>query len=244
MLVYEFAKSRGAIHFHSCSTASGDMYDRIDQRLARCGLDIADLVQGLDATIRSMREAAPGIGSDPLAKGKYKEAIKAWQDFLCRADEGKQVWAEYEHNVNERTQALSSRLTKVMDSHFSVSAVHIGVAPCDWVKPGGANNSDHRTTHSLMHTKEDVVDKAELRQPKFTREPELFDRRVNITNHCGSHSCSDYCWRTVTCDVKYDPENHKEGGGTKASSKISRPLTERKKRRLRSSFVGWDSETK
>jgi len=41
----------------------------------------------------------------------------------------------------------------------------------------------------------DLLERKELQNYKFNRELNLYDRRVNMTAHCFSHKCGDYCWR-------------------------------------------------
>lgn len=56
-----------------------------------------------------------------------------------------------------------------------------------------------------MQSSRDALDKAELKQPKFCREADLFDRRANIINHAFLHRCSGYCLKEKRYKKKLDP---------------------------------------
>ena len=57
-----------------------------------------------------------------------------------------------------------------------------------------------------MQSSNDVRERRELKQPKYQRENNLFERGANICNHCGTHRCSGYCWKETQTSRLYDPE--------------------------------------
>jgi hypothetical protein len=104
--------------------------------------------------------------------------------------------------------------------------MHTGQFPEDWVMPGSPQQeidcSNYRTTETGMQTSQTVLDAKELKQTKLSRERHLFKRLANITNHCGCHKCSNYCWNETSCVQKYDetkpsgvsPDDHFSWNGT------------------------------
>ena len=85
--------------------------------------------------------------------------------------------------------------------------------PEQWVKSGSViDDHGYRKTCSSMQSKQTVVDSGELKLPKFKREKDLFNRKVNITNQCLCHTCSSYCSVMKTVNRKYDNDKDSERG--------------------------------
>ena len=59
-----------------------------------------------------------------------------------------------------------------------------------------------------MIDSKEVLKRKELKKFKFCNEKILVNRGINITNHCRTHQCSDYCLRKKPYKVKYDEEKH------------------------------------
>ena len=91
---------------------------------------------------------------------------------------------------------------------MGVHAMHPGTAPGDWVKPGGMPEMGYRSGMEGMMENSDVVKKKELKKFKVSREYDLRERSINMTNHCWTHKCSAYCLRKKKKKVKFDPKKH------------------------------------
>ena len=61
-----------------------------------------------------------------------------------------------------------------------------------------------------MLSARDILDRGELKKPKWERETDLFHRRVNVDNHCRCHCCSDYCLKYKKVATAYDEAKHKD----------------------------------
>ena len=110
----------------------------------------------------------------------------------------------------EYTNLAADLIGEKLEKQFGVNAIHCGNFPKDWVKPGGLEEDNYRTTMKGMQSSSDVIEKGELKCPKHTRENDLFERLVTITNHARTHKCSSYCWRPKKRSQKYDEEKHRK----------------------------------
>eukprot|EP00957_Ditylum_brightwellii_P132143 10074988-Ditylum_brightwellii.AAC.1 len=59
-----------------------------------------------------------------------------------------------------------------------------------------------------MMENRDVVKKKELKISKVSREYDLHECLINMTNHCRTHKCSAYCLWKKKKKVKFDPKKH------------------------------------
>ena len=87
-------------------------------------------------------------------------------------------------------------------------ACHPGNAPDDWVMPGGLPQMGYRSKLDGMQRSKEVLKKKELKHFKINRELDVLERVINLTNHCRTHKCSDYCLRSKSVRVNYDPNKH------------------------------------
>ena len=60
----------------------------------------------------------------------------------------------------------------------------------------------------MMQSSRQVLNKTELKKPKFLREHHLFERAANLINHTLCHKCSAYCWKDGTFSRPYDAVNN------------------------------------
>lgn len=214
-LVYEFAKSRGAIHFHGCGYATSEFTNAIDKIIASWGGSVYAAMKNLDEYITNAYSSIPEPHqvSDPLDPHNTSEGIQRRTEFLQQTEEGKARLASYEKAIADAHQVASSLVGRQFEQELGCNACHPGVVPSEWVRPGGDKQSTYRTTPHrppFMQTKEDVLEKRELKQFKFQREDDLYCRSVNITNHAYTHRCSSYCWRQKLYTMPFDPARHKE----------------------------------
>ena len=61
-----------------------------------------------------------------------------------------------------------------------------------------------------MLSSSDILEKGELKKPKFEREENVFARCINITNHTRTHKCSAYCWKEHMTTVPFDGTCHND----------------------------------
>ena len=95
-----------------------------------------------------------------------------------------------------------------MDSHFSVSANHVGLSPSEYVVPGETEQNDSRGTYKQILSRNDFIEKQEASKFKFNQEEYLYDWLINLQNHCFHHWCSTYCWQIEHCVQKYNRDIH------------------------------------
>ena len=100
-------------------------------------------------------------------------------------------------------------LGRLIETNYGVSAMHTGVFPTGWMRPGGYPNETYPQTQPEMQSSEDVINKRELKFNKYERENNLADCGSNIQNHAFSHKCSAYCIRKRKLSERYDPDVHK-----------------------------------
>ena len=115
---------------------------------------------------------------------------------------------EYEEDIKDADFKAGEQISDVLESQMGVHAMHPGTAPGDWVKPGGMPEMGYRSGMEGMMENSDVVKKKELKKFKVSREYDLRERSINMTNHCRTHKCSAYCLRKKKKKVKFDPKKH------------------------------------
>jgi hypothetical protein len=207
--IYEFAKGRGAIHTHGSGFANTDVDKEIDEFLAQYAIGVFCIAEEVEEFIAQRYTKASGEVNPLLVKFPKDKAKKVRQDFLSQTVEGKALWKKYESELTRLNTEASKGVNLLMECHFGFSAFHIGQAPNDWIKPGGAKESlGYRLTHPDMLSKEDIFERGTLREFKFCQEVALSTRRVWVCNQCFTHKCSGYCWKPTFIVCDYDPEVH------------------------------------
>ena len=205
ILVFEFALSRGGIHFHSLIQALGDPYDSVADILKEWSLSVYTALKEVLQFIRDNRqEECPSL-EELISSPDALETI----ENLCRSiGNGNNIWNNFHTNMQSTKLNAESQISDVLEGHFGINALHPGNFPQDFVKPGGLESLGYRKTSNQMLSSSDVIEKAELKKPKFQREDNVFDRCVNITNHTRCHKCSAYCWKETTKLVPFDQDYH------------------------------------
>jgi hypothetical protein len=116
---------------------------------------------------------------------------------------------EFDDKTNNLADVAASRLTNLMERVLGISASLLGKPPNDWVAPAGrCKDSGHRCSTEGMKESKDVSRSEVLRNFKFNDEANLYRRRVEITNICGTHTCSSYCWKLCHVQTPYIPLVH------------------------------------
>ena len=219
-LVFEFAKSRGAIHFHSLLTSKHKVFDDI-------ATDLQNLSESMFYAMENVNEHCMDKYDPDIHKERFpvspelvtssKTGEKVRQKFCKLSSEGEKVWKDYIESKDKHIKDAASSIAATIEDEFGVNALHSGNFPKDWVKPGGLEVDNYRTTMKGMQSSEDIVKKGELKIPKHKRENDLFDRLVNVTNNARTHKCSAYCWKPKKFSQKYDEKIHKKLAQTTAT---------------------------
>ena len=212
VLAFEFAKSRGAIHFHALLTTVFNAFSQSMQRiLKQFALNVDTAVEALNSFIKETFDEdthKDQFPSRPDTIIDVKKAELVREDFCKLTPEGIQQWSTYLQTKKIAQQTVDNEMGKLMELEYGINALHPGNLPQDWVKPGGLANDNYRQTSDDMQCSRDVLDKQELKKPKFEREGDLFARQSNITNHARTHKCSDYCWKKKSFSQKFDEQLH------------------------------------
>ncbi len=211
VLTKEFAKTRGAIHFHSLLGQGGNECSRkLNENLQRLALSINEAMERLNSYIRDSYDGASHGRSFETRPDLVFDSTgeKLREDFCSLTDEGKQHWNAYILEKSNAMKIAGGEIGRVMESEYGHSALHLGNAPEDWVKPGGLRSDGYRETCSGMQASTDVLERKELKRLKVNRENDLVQRQLNMMNHCGTHRCSGYCLQEKPFYVNYDPTIH------------------------------------
>lgn len=219
LLCYQFAPSRGAIHWH-CNLYSE--YNYLGENTVKNGAD--------EAIAMSMKAFNDGVCNlmerfyqhvfdiDPRHKVdllKEENSVTRWDQCktICRNNDQfhrTNYFSTYENELLILQNNLNQSIKNVMQYEWGYDAIHIGTFPQHWVKPGGLEEMDYRKTSNAMLRSDDVLATNELKFLKCMREDELISRRINITNHTETHRCSNYCKRVEKITVDYNEKEHKD----------------------------------
>ena len=212
VLSNEFSKSRGAIHFHALLTTILETFSRsMQQLLETFALDIDQAMEDLNSFIKEAFNQMTHKDQFPTRPDKIvdpKKAEPVREEFCLLSVDGTHAWAAYIEAKKLAQQTIDDKLGKLMEIEYGINALHSGNFPQDWVKPGGLSNDNYRQTCDEMQSSRDVLDKQELKKPKFEREEHLFERQSNITNHARTHKCSTYCWKKTSLSQQFDEQLH------------------------------------
>ena len=137
-----------------------------------------------------------------------KDGENVREQFCKLSDDGKKIWSEYTQKKSNAVNKASKLIGEMFEHEYGFNALHIGNFPNDWVKPGGLPKDNYRQTCDEIQSSKNVVEKKELKKPKYHQENKLFERSVNIDNHARTHKCSGYCLKSKTFRQKFDPNKH------------------------------------
>ena len=210
-LTFEFAKSRGAIHYH-CLISSKGVYVLIIQRvLKECALRIHRAFEGLDTFINTNY-----VGSEDTnpANNFTDDTGEDMRQQFCTTvntnieGDANAAWRLYSKEKVSAIEEANLAITKLLEGRFGIHAMHTGKFPNQWVGPGGYPLPYYPHTQTEMQTSKNVLETRELKEPKHSREDHLLDRQVNISNHCQTHKCCAYCLRKRTYSMLFNPALH------------------------------------
>jgi hypothetical protein len=208
MLVHEFQTSRGAIHCHVSGYSSHEeSWQQINDELFKYSITLHDALVDLDVflQITASEDELRDLQLD-CAKGGMTRRKR----FLERTNEGKERWRDFLATLKEAETVLDSSIGHVLETEYGYSAMHHGLPPQHWVKPGGQPGQNYRSSTRGMLSSKDVLEARELKHLKLQREDDPLLRRINLTNHCLTHKCSDYCWKLTVTYEKYNPGVHSQ----------------------------------
>ena len=232
LLSYQFAPSRGAIHWH-CNLYSE--YNYLGENSVKNGAD--------EAIAMSMKNFNDGVCNlmerfyqhvfeiDPRHKLELLNEVNPanrWDRCkrICKDDDKfhrTNYFSTYEKDLSILHHDLNQGVKKVMENEWGYDAIHVGTFPQHWVKPGGLAEMDYRKTSKSMMTSDDVLATNELKFLKCMRENELVSRRINVTNHAETHRCSNYCKRVEKVMVDYNAKEHKDKARNVFQDKTGKP---------------------
>ena len=170
LIVFEFAKTRGAIHYHSLLICDNENFQqKLQESLEILALSIHESVKKLNTFIcnnwSEERDATNfEVRPDLLicAKNGENERMK----FCNESNEGKQVWRQYWAEKETAISTANREIGKLMEHNYGVHAMHQGTFPNDWVRPGGHPFAFYPRTQTNMQSSKEVLDKRELKQHK------------------------------------------------------------------------------
>ena len=218
---YEFAKTRGMIHGHAMAytktAADKELSDLIHEWAVASFGELEKLDDHLmdDSTKSKMEhlQSCPEHPGSPFEQnGGFKKHMKKVEDYLTFEAGGRHMWDTYNSNLAKLKVTAEKAIGECLSAKVAYSAMHPGVAHSEWLGPPGPTSLGYAGISAPVMerylTTTDVLEKDELKKFKFDREGHLYCRRVNITNHCFLHACSEYCWRDYKVAEVYDPGKH------------------------------------
>eukprot|EP00957_Ditylum_brightwellii_P135074 10298571-Ditylum_brightwellii.AAC.1 len=158
VLVHDFGSTRGYLYSHNIITVQhkdGSCIDEIGEILAGLTDDVVEAVSNLEHFIE-----ANYVHTKNFPKYNVKlccsTAFPTWEQFIKEIEGGKQVLNEYEENIKYAESKAGEQTSDVLERQMGVHAMHPGVAPGDWVKPGGMPQMGYRPGMKGMEENRDV----------------------------------------------------------------------------------------
>ena len=174
MATMEFGSCRGAIHFHSlCHTCDTATQRQLDAIMADWADAVHAAVSELDEVVESKYDPIAHADHHPLCP-PGKGALQKRFDFLDSVGDTVTKSA-FENAMEGSRHSAAHRLATVLEGEYGINAMHPGVAPTEWCKPGGQARHGYRTSHEGMIGREEVLQQSELRKFKFCREFNLHE---------------------------------------------------------------------
>ena len=211
MIVFKFVKTRGAIHYHSLRIRKSEFQNQLQHCLKTFTLSIHYSVEKLNTFIKNAwsdktHKTKFGVRPDLLICAQKGEEVQ--MQFCNKSNNQKQRWCEYMEEKEAAITTANKEIGNIMEHNYGVHAMHQGIFPDNWVKPGGHLFEFYLRTQPAMQSSKDFLHKRELKKHKHELEMDLYDREVNIKNHAFTHKCSSYYLRTTTKSSKYNDALH------------------------------------
>ena len=99
--------------------------------------------------------------------GKKKQGTELRENFCDSIPGEKEVFIAFKNVTEEISQRLSDGISIVLHSNWGYSDMHPGVAPTDFIKPGGNGKDDHRPVIDGTKYSPFVVQQHELKKGKY-----------------------------------------------------------------------------
>ena len=208
----EFAKMRGAIHYHSLLQMMNVGIRECMMALNGYATKVSNAMEELNEHIQETYDSDAAIDSSvPVEPHKLFNAqgYSAREKYCDQTPAGKEAWQTFLDAKASANTECAHIVGTALEKEFGLHAMHTGNLPKDWVKPGSfVKEHDYRKTSKDMQSSDDVLKQGELKRFKFERELELYERSANMINHSGTHKCSGYCWKDKKFAQTFDPQLH------------------------------------
>lgn len=211
-LVNEFAKARGAIHFHSCLQSAHRALDVCSRQICHLSLAVADALMEVDEYINEHYDDNDHKSADfPIKPSTIftTDGMSERQRFCNVTEVGEAVMDKYEKTVKKARIECQSVVGKSLMKDFGYNACHTGNGPGDYIQPVGLKTDDYMQHEDedgkRMQTSKDVVDRKQLKRKRWQSDFDAgrcqvvdgskmpFAANSDHLNHAFTHSCSDYC---------------------------------------------------
>ena len=206
----EFAKSRGALHYHALNSTASEIDKVVSSILRDFSLAVHHTIDDLNNFIKQSYNNNIHGNDFPIcpASDISKDGMQKRKSFCSLIENGNEVFNQTTSSIELMRIEAGEAIGLILQSEYGYNAMHEGNFPADWVKPGGMEIDTYRQTCNLMLSSENVIERKELSIPKFSRERSMFKRTVNISNQCRTHRCSNYCLREIAHSVIYNANIH------------------------------------
>ena len=206
---FEFAKSRGAIHFHSLIASKSATTKNISNSLHQYSISVSESMDKLNTFIKDHYSFSLHGREYPSCPSLEtgNDSMELRKKFCYSLQDGKQIFDTCIEEFSLSKNIAQKEIGYIMESQYGFNALHEGNSPEHWVKPGGLSIDHYRSTSSNMLSSNDVIERNELMSRKSVRENNLFNRSINITNQCRTHKCSNYCLKDIIYCRKFNPNN-------------------------------------
>jgi hypothetical protein len=119
----EFAKGRGAIHYHGLGVTNNTKMDAtLDESLTSWAMTLNDAIKTLDEFI--LAES----GEMALRVQSPHEALEARKAFLLKTTEGQKIWKTYQETIHEAQQVATVGICDTFKDCLGLTAYHPGKA--------------------------------------------------------------------------------------------------------------------
>ena len=142
-LAFEFAKSRGVIHFHAPLAMAHSKMDEVGVELQKFGIITHDQMTILDEWINLHFDDTPMTNlirkqlKYTNSTGDFTKVGLELRKLFCGVTpQGKAVLETYENAMEVGLTICSESVGNIMEINFGLDAMHCGEMPEQWVKPG------------------------------------------------------------------------------------------------------------
>ncbi|EJK44668.1 hypothetical protein THAOC_36777, partial [Thalassiosira oceanica] len=189
-LVNEFAKARGAIHFHSCLQSAHRALDVCSRQICHLSLAVADALMEVDEYINEHYDDNDHKSADfPIKPSTIftTDGMSERQRFCNVTEVGEAVMDKYEKTVKKARIECQSVVGKSLMKDFGYNACHTGNGPGDYIQPVGLKTDDYMQHEDedgkRMQTSKDVVDRKQLKRKRTRGAPRVDAFELGFDNN-------------------------------------------------------------